>query len=139
MKRIHHVGVLVQSIAETLPLYTELLGFEADPPVELAEQQVRIAFLRAGDDRVELLEPMTPDCPLGQVLAKRGEGLLHLCLEVEDIEGMLRRLRTGGVRLVDDQPWASPIGRVAFLHPRSLHGVSIELVQPPETPAEFPA
>lgn len=130
MRRIHHVGVLVRSIAETLPLYTELLGLQADPPVDLPDQQVRIAFLRAGDDQIELLEPLTPDCPLGRVLAKRGEGLLHICFDVQDVEATLRRLEAAGVPLVDRHAWQSPIGLVAFLHPRALHGVSIELRQP---------
>ena len=138
MRRIHHLGVLVRSIAAVLPLYTELLGFEADAPFDLPEQHVRVVFLRAGGDRIELLEPLTADCPLALVLAKRGEGLLHVCLEVDDIDGTLRRLETGGVRLVDLHPWASPIGRVAFLHPKSFHGVSVELVQRPEDPAEGP-
>jgi methylmalonyl-CoA epimerase len=129
MKGIHHIGVLVRSIAEALPLYTDLLGLQADPPFDLPEQQVRAVFLRAGDDRIELLEPLTLDCPLGQVLAKRGEGLLHICLEVEDLEGSLRRLEDRGLRLADDHAWRSPIGLVAFLHPKSCHGVSFELRQ----------
>lgn len=133
IRRIDHVGVLVRSIAETLPLYTELLGFSADSPVELPEQQVRVAFLRAGDDQVELLEPMTPDCLLAKVLAKRGEGLLHICLEVDDIEGELRRLEGAGVALVDRHAWQSPHGLAAFIHPKAFHGVSIELRQPAES------
>lgn len=132
IRRIDHVGVLVRSIAETLPLYTELLGFSADSPVELPEQQVRVAFLRAGDDRIELLEPTAPDCTLAKVLARRGEGLLHICLEVDDIEGELRRLEGAGVALVDHHAWQSPHGLAAFIHPKAFHGVSIELRQPAE-------
>jgi methylmalonyl-CoA epimerase len=128
LKRIHHIGVLVRSIAETLPLY-ELLGFQAEPPVELPAQRVRAVFLCVGDNRLELLEPLTPDCPLAQVLAKRGEGLLHVCLEVDDLERHLRRLEGEGVKLVDAHGWESPIGLVAFLHPKWLHGVSVELRQ----------
>jgi len=129
IRRIDHVGVLVRSIAETLPLYTELLGLSAEAPVELPEQQVRVAFLRVGDDQIELLEPMTPDCRLAKVLTKRGEGLLHICLEVEDIEGALGRLAAAGLPLVDRQAWRSPHGLAAFIHPRAFHGVSIELRQ----------
>jgi methylmalonyl-CoA epimerase len=132
LKRIHHIGVLVRSIAETLPLY-KLLGFQVEPSFELPAQRVRAVFLRAGEDRLELLEPLTPDCPLAQVLAKRGEGLLHVCLEVDDLEGHLRRLEGEGVKLVDTHGWKSPIGLVAFLHPKWLHGVSVELRQA-ETP-----
>jgi methylmalonyl-CoA epimerase len=129
VRRIHHVGVLVRSIAESLPLYTDLLGLEADAPFELPEQQARGVMVRAGDDRIELLEPMTEDSPLGKVLARRGEGLLHICLEVDDLEGTLRRLETQGARLVDAHAWRSPIGLVAFVHPQALHGVSVELRQ----------
>ncbi len=129
IRRIDHVGVLVRSLEETLRLYTELLGLRADAPVKLPEQQVRVAFLHTGDGQIELLEPMTPDCLLARVLAKRGEGLLHICLEVDDIEGTLRRLEMAGVQLVDSHAWRSPHGLVAFIHPRSFHGVSIELRQ----------
>jgi methylmalonyl-CoA epimerase len=128
LKRVHHIGVLVRSIAETLPLY-ERLGFRAELPFELPDQRARAVFLCAGDDRLELLEPAAPDCPLAQVLAKRGEGLLHVCLEVDDLEGQLRRLEGEGVTLVDVHGWKSPIGLVAFLHPKWLHGVSVELRQ----------
>lgn len=136
IRRIDHVGVLVRSLKETLPLYTELLGLRAEAPVELPEQEVRVAFLHAGDGLIELLEPMTPDCVLARVLAKRGEGLLHICLEVEDIEDTLRRLEAAGVRLVDQHAWSSPHGMAAFLHPKSFRGVSIELRQPAREQAE---
>jgi methylmalonyl-CoA epimerase len=129
VRRIHHVGVLVRSIAESLPLYMDLLGFEADAPFELPEQQVRGVLVRAGDDQLELLEPMTADSPLGRVLARRGEGLLHICLEVDDVEGTLRRLEARGVKLVDAHAWRSPVGLVAFVHPKAFHGVSVELRQ----------
>jgi len=129
MQRIHHVGVLVRSIAESLPLYTDLLGLQADAPVEWPELQVRAVFVRAGDDQLELLEPTTPASPLGKVLARRGEGLLHICLEVDDVEGTLRRLEARGVKLVDAHGWRSAIGLVAFVHPTSFHGVSVELRQ----------
>ena len=142
MIRLDHVGILVRSIKETLPLYTELLGLTADPPVELPKQQIRVAFLHAGDGQLELLEPMTTDCPLAQVLAKRGEGLLHICLEVEDIDERLRKLEANGVRLVDQHAWLSPHGLTAFVHPKAFHGVSIELrqkVQPGDGGAGSPA
>ncbi|MBI2113493.1 MAG: VOC family protein [candidate division NC10 bacterium] len=129
IRRIDHVGVLVRSLEQTLPLYTELLGLTAETPVALPEQEVRVAFLHAGDGLIELLEPMTPDCVLAKVLAKRGEGLLHICLEVEDIEDTLGRLEAAGVALVDRHAWPSPHGLVAFIHPRAFHGVSIELRQ----------
>ncbi len=129
MKRVHHIGVLVRSIAETLPLYTDLLGWEVETSFDLPDQAARATMVRAGQDRLELLEPLTADCPLARVLEKRGEGLLHICVEVEDLEAELRRLESRGVRLVDEHGWTSPIGHVAFLHPKVLHGVSMELRQ----------
>ncbi|HSB72938.1 MAG TPA: VOC family protein [Candidatus Methylomirabilis sp.] len=130
MTRLDHVAILVQSIRDALPLYTDLLGLTADPPIELPEQQVRVAFLHAGEANLELLEPTAPDCVLARVLAKRGEGLLHICLQVDDIESSLRRLEAAGVQLVDRHAWSSPHGLAAFLHPKSFRGVSIELRQP---------
>jgi methylmalonyl-CoA epimerase len=129
MMRLDHIGILVRDIREALPLYTERLGLRAEPPVELPEQQVRVAFLHADEGRLELLQPTAPDSGLARVLEKRGEGLLHLCFEVDDIEAALRRLEAAGVPLVDRHAWPSPHGLAAFLHPRGFHGVSIELRQ----------
>jgi|GEM_PF-212116 shikimate dehydrogenase len=137
IRRIDHVGILVRSLAEAVPLYTERLGLEADPPVELTEQQVRVQFLHVGSDRIELLQPTSSASTLEQVLAKRGEGLLHICLEVDDLEATLRELEGTGVRRVDAHPGTSPHGLAAFLHPKSFRGVSIELRQAAaRTPAE---
>jgi methylmalonyl-CoA epimerase len=133
IQAIDHLGILVADLDEALALYVGILGLEADPPVELPEQGVRVAFVRTPRGQIELLQPLAPETPLGQVLAKRGEGLLHVCLEVDDIEAELRRLEGAGIRLVDRHAWMSPHGLAAFLHPKSLRGVSIELRQHGET------
>ncbi len=127
--RIDHIGILVRSLAEALPLYTEGLGLRAEAPVELPEQHVRVQFVQVGDDRIELLEPTSSDSRLAQVLAKRGEGLLHVCLEVDDIEAMLAALKARGVRLIDESPTTLPGRKMAFIHPRSTGGVLVELYE----------
>jgi len=145
IRRIDHIGILVRSLAEALPLYTDRLGFSAEPPVELPEHHMRVQFVGMGNDRIELLQPTSPDSALGRVLATRGEGLLHLCLEVDDIETTLRDLERAGVRLVDDHARMTPHGLAAFLHPESVGGISIELRQARDSqnttgiPSEAPA
>jgi len=129
MARIDHIAILVRSIPEALPLYTELLGLDAGPPMDLPEQKVRVAFVKTEGSRIELLEPMSEDSTLARVLKERGEGLLHICLEVDDIEGMLRHVEGSGVPLVDRHAWRSPHGLAAFVHPRGFRGVSLELRQ----------
>ena len=131
IRRIDHVGILVRSLAEAVPLYTERLGLEADPPVELTEQQVRVQFLHVGSDRIELLQPTSSASTLEQVLAKRGEGLLHICLEVDDLEATLRELEGTGVRRVDAHPGTSPHGLAAFLIPRASGGSPSSCGKPP--------
>lgn len=108
---------------------TEALGFDAEAPVPLPDHGVRVQFFLAGGDKIELLEPTAPDGPLARFLERRGEGLHHVCLEVDDIEKALAQLAEAGVRLVDRHAWLSPHGYAAYLHPQAWHGVSIELRQ----------
>ena len=97
---------------------------------EHADQGVRIAFLPVGDTEIELLEPTSPDSPVARFLARRGEGLHHICLEVNDLEAALKRLKAQGIRLIDETPRDGGLGkRIAFVHPRGLHGVLLELSQ----------
>ncbi|MFH5822420.1 VOC family protein [Georgenia sp. AZ-5] len=125
---IDHVGVVVADLVGTTRFYVEELGMVPDgEPVELADRGVRVQFLRAGADRLELLQPTTADGPLARFLARRGEGLHHVCLEVEDIHGAVERLHAREVRMADDAPWRSPHGWAAFLHPAAAHGCAIEL------------
>ena len=129
----HHVGVAVKSLREALEEYRRL-GFEPDVTEEVPSQGVRVAFLRAGTVRVELLESLRPDGVIARFIERRGEGLHHLAFAVEDIRKEMARLRRAGFELVDAEPRQGSQGRlVAFVHPRSLHGVLLELVEEPRT------
>ncbi|HET7034716.1 MAG TPA: methylmalonyl-CoA epimerase [Thermomicrobiaceae bacterium] len=130
MKRLDHVGIAVADIPEAAAFLTDILGLESDgPAVALPEQGVSVRFLRAGDDRLELLAPTDEEGALARFLAKHGEGLHHLCFEVDDIEAELDRLDAAGVRLVDRHAWRSPHGYAAYIHPKAWRGVAIELRQ----------
>ena len=127
LRKIDHIGIVVSDIDDARRRYLAL-GFEvAEEPVDLPDRGIRVQFLAAGPDRVELIQPISEDCPLHAVIEKRGEGILHLCLEVDDIQGELDRLDDLGFRLVDRKAWISPHGWAAFVHPKSVRGVSIEL------------
>ena len=129
LKKIDHIGIVVRSIEEALKVYRDALGLPLAHVQEVPEQKVKIAFLPIGDCEIELVEPTAADSGVARFLEKRGEGLHHICFEVEDIEAALRDLAAKGVRLIDRQPRQGAIGRVAFLHPKSAHGVLIELVE----------
>lgn len=124
--RIAHIGIAVESIEAILPFYRELLGM---PEVPLGDSDgARIAGLAAGDSLVELLQPDQSDSPIGKFLAKRGQGIHHICFAVDDLDGTLARCRDAGVRLIDQVPRLGAEGkRIAFLHPSSTAGVLIEL------------
>ena len=129
LKKIDHIAIVVRSIEEALKVYRDALGLPLAHVQEVPEQKVKIAFLPVGDCEIELVEPTTADSGVARFLEKRGEGLHHICFEVEDIEAALRDLAARGLRLIDRQPRQGAIGRVAFLHPKSAHGVLIELIE----------
>ena len=129
IKRVEHIGIAVESIAEALRFYTAGLGIAPAEITELPAEGVRVAFLPAGETHLELLEPLTPDSTTRKFLDKRGEGIHHICLEVDDIQAALDRLAAEGYQLIDRQPRQGAHGRVAFVHPKSAHGVLIELME----------
>jgi len=129
IKKINHIGIVVHSIEEALQVYEGALGIELTDIEKVPEQAVRVAFLPVGESEIELLEPLTANSGVARFLEKRGEGVHHICLEVEDIEAALQDLAAKGVRLIDEQPRQGAHGRVAFLHPKSTHGVLIELIE----------
>lgn len=129
--KLHHVGIAVRDLEEALATYGAL-GLEAGGQEEVPGQSVRLAFLPVGEARLEFLQPLREDSAVGKFLESRGEGIHHVCLEVDDIEAALARAREAGIRPVDEKPREGAHGaRVAFLHPRSLHGVLLELWQAP--------
>jgi methylmalonyl-CoA epimerase len=134
--RIDHIAVVVKKLEAALTVYRNILGLPLAHVETFPEQNVKIGFLPVGDPEIgkgavciELLEPTDPDSGIGRYLAKRGEGLHHLCLEVDDIEVALADLKAKGVQLIDETPKRGAHGRIAFIHPKSVHGVLIELME----------
>jgi methylmalonyl-CoA epimerase len=131
----HHVGIAVRRLEPAIERYT-LLGLTLDYVDTVPGAGVRVAFLHAGGIHVELVEPLDPDGTVARFLENRGEGLHHLALSTGDIVGELARLEREGFELVDKAPRPGTRGRkVAFVHPKSAHGVLIELVQEPDQPS----
>ena len=127
---IDHIGVAVSDLGEALAFYRDALGLEIEQPEEVASQRVRAHFIPAGDAAIELLEATSDDSPIAKYVAKRGPGIHHLTLRVDDIAAALARLKARGVRLIDDAPRPGAHGSlVAFIHPSSAHGVLVELKQ----------
>ena len=129
IKKVDHSAIAVRNIEEALQTYEGALGLELTDVKEVPEQAVRVAFLPVGESEIELVEPLTSDSGAAKFLEKRGEGLHHVCFEIDDIEAALRDLAARGIRLIDEQPRQGAHGRVAFLHPQSAHGVLIELIE----------
>lgn len=128
--KIHHVGIAVRSLEEGAIRFGSLLGLERGPSYELPEFGVKALFLPVGEGNLELLEPLGTDSTVGSFLEKRGEGLHHVCFEVEDIEKALADFAAQGAKLIDEKPRRGAGGHlVAFVHPKSTHGVLVELKQ----------
>jgi len=132
-KRIDHIGIVVRSIDESLKTYVDQLGFELLERVTIAEQKVEAAFLDAHNGTIELIAPTDfgseEESGTARYLRNRGEGVHHVCHEVDDIEATLAELRLRGVRLIDETPRRGVHGQVAFIHPKATHGMMIELLQ----------
>jgi methylmalonyl-CoA/ethylmalonyl-CoA epimerase len=126
MTRLDHIGIAVRSLASA-KIYEDL-GLTIDHVEVVETQRVKTAFLSVGDSNLELLEPTSPDSPIARFIEKRGEGIHHICLRVDDLEAHLERLKAAGYRLINDAPVPGAHGcRVAFLHPSAGNGVLIEL------------
>ena len=127
---IQHLGVAVESIDDALAFWRDALGLELKGVEVVEDQGVRVAMLPIGESRIELLEATGDETPVGKFLAKRGPGIHHLCVEVNDINAKLDELRAHGARLIDERPRIGAGGAlVAFVHPSSTGGVLIELTQ----------
>jgi len=127
---LDHIGIAVANLDEALRFYRDALGLEIDAPEDVASQRVRAHFIPAGEAALELLEATAPDSPIAKYVEKRGPGLHHITLRVENIAAALAQLKARGVRLIDDAPRPGAHGSlVAFIHPSSAHGVLVELTQ----------
>jgi methylmalonyl-CoA epimerase len=133
--RIHHVAVVVESIESSLGLYRDLLGLPLETIMDIEADRVRIAFLGVGESKVELVQPTDDTTGVARFLASKGEGFHHVCFEVANLTEELTRLGIEGVELIDSAPRRGAEGPVAFLHPRSCHGVLVELIEAPGGPA----
>jgi methylmalonyl-CoA/ethylmalonyl-CoA epimerase len=130
LQRINHIGIAVQSLETTLPFYRDVLRMPFAGIEEVAEQKVRVAMLGVGESKIELLEPTSDDSPIARFLEKNGEGIHHIAYEVDDIEQAIATLSGEGARMIDQVPRNGAHGsRIAFVHPKSSHGVLTELCQ----------
>ena len=132
IKRVHHIGIAVKDLKESVAVFEKLLGIKAE--VKGAPcQKVTEAIFKIGDGvEIDLLEPMGPDSAVAKFLEKRGEGLHHVALEVDDINNELKAMEEKGVQLIDEEVREGVAGQIGFLHPKSAHGVLLELIQPRE-------
>ncbi|MFL6213996.1 MAG: methylmalonyl-CoA epimerase [Blastocatellia bacterium] len=132
--KLDHLGIAVRSIADSLSFYRDALGLELKSTEEVADQGVTVAMLPVGESRIELLEPISEETTVARFIAKRGEGLHHICYEVADLQAKLEELSARGVRVLDGYPRRGAEGHmVAFLHPASANGVLVELVEKAST------
>ena len=128
--KINHVGIATRGIDEALSFWSDALGLENVHTEIVEDQKVRVAMLPLGESRIELLEPTSEDSPISKFLDKRGGGIHHIAVEVDDIEASLAKLKEKGMRLIDEKPRIGAEGcLVAFVHPSSANGVLLELVQ----------
>jgi len=133
--KIHHVALIVASIEDALGLWRDLLGLELETIMDIAPDKVRIAFLGVGESKIELVQPTDESTGVARFLASKGEGFHHVCFEVANLSETLLRLEIDGLELIDSAPRRGAEGPVAFIHPRSCHGVLVELIEAPGGPS----
>ena len=132
LDRIYHLGYAVEDLAAAARFYEEYFGASPGEPEVVNDQGIIATMFRVGDASIELLQPTRPDSPVGRFLARRGEGFHHVAFEVEDLGGMLEKLKRNGVELIDEEPKRGAGGtKVAFVHPKGAFGVLTELVELP--------
>jgi methylmalonyl-CoA/ethylmalonyl-CoA epimerase len=130
VKSVDHIGIAVADLEEALKLYTETFGLELQGTEVVEEQKVKVAFLPIGDTEIELLESTDPEGPIAKFIEKRGQGIQHIALRVDDIDAALDKMRAEGIRLIDEKPrYGAGGARIAFLHPKATGGVLIELCE----------
>ena len=135
IRKIHHVAVVVRSMEESLGLYQQHLGLHLEKVMPIASDHVRIGFLNVGEVKIELVQPDDDTTGAAKFLAAKGEGFHHVCFEVPDIQAALDRLAADGLQLIDKAARKGAEGPVAFVHPKSCHGVLVELVEAAGGPA----
>jgi methylmalonyl-CoA epimerase len=126
-KKLNHIGIGVKNVEQAAKLWTEVFGVKAKPP--MIEGEMKVVMIPLGDILVELIAPVGDQGVIARFLEKRGEGIHHLCFEVEDIYSAMKELAAKGMELVDKEPREGAEGKIAFLHPKSTYGVLTEIVQ----------
>lgn len=130
IKKVDHIGIAVQSLEKALPFYTEVLKLPLIAIEEVESEKLRVAFLSAGETKIELLEPASPESTVAKFIEKRGEGIHHVALGVESIEERMKEMKRNGIRMISDEPKIGAGGaHVAFMHPKSASGVLYELCE----------
>ena len=126
--KLDHIGIAVKNMDEALAFYRDTLGLSSVGEEVIDEQKVKVAFLPLGDTELELLESTSPDGPVAKFIEKRGEGIQHIALRVENIEEALKELKEKGFRLIDQQPrYGAGNAKIAFLHPKATGGILLEI------------
>jgi methylmalonyl-CoA/ethylmalonyl-CoA epimerase len=133
--KVHHVALIVRSLVEAERFWRDALGLPLETVMDIPQDRVRIAFLTVGESKVELVEPTDETTGVARFLASKGEGFHHVCFEVPNLAETLLRLEIDGLELIDRAPRRGAEGPVAFIHPRSCHGVLVELIEAPSGPA----
>ena len=133
LKKIYHLGYAVEDISVAARFYEEHFGVTLGEPEKVEEQGIIATMFDVGESKIELVQPTSPDSPVGKFLSKRGEGFHHVAFQVDDLDETLKELKENGVELIDEEPRIGAGGmRMAFVHPRSAHGVLTELVELPK-------
>ena len=128
--KLDHIGIAVKSLADAVKVYENTIGLKVSGYETVEDQGVNLAMIPLGDSRIELLEPLHVESPIGKFMAKRGEGIHHIAVSVDNIEEALERFKAAGARLIDTVPRrGAHNSKIAFIHPSSTHGVLLELVE----------
>ncbi|MEI7731994.1 MAG: methylmalonyl-CoA epimerase [Verrucomicrobiota bacterium] len=131
LKKIDHIGIAVKSLDEMIPFYEKTLGLKCEHREEVVSQKVRTAFFCVGEVHIELLEPTDPESPIAKFIEKNGEGIHHIAFGTDHIEAQLKQAADAGCRLIHEKPFEGAGNKlVAFLHPKSTHGVLTEFCMP---------
>jgi methylmalonyl-CoA/ethylmalonyl-CoA epimerase len=130
IKKVDHIGIAVSSLKEAIPFYTDLLQLELIGMEEVESQKIRVAFIKAGETKLELLEPTSEESVIAKFIVKHGQGIHHIALGVNSIEERIHELKTNGIRMIDEQPRIGAGGAsIAFIHPKSTGSVLLELCE----------
>lgn len=130
IKKINHIAFVVEDIESALKFWRDIIGIPVDYTTQIPEEQSLVSFLSVGDSDVELVQPTSENSGIAKFLAKRGPGMHHICLEVDDIKTLIEKLKNNGIQMINESPVERKDGRLyAFIHPKSANGVLVELYQ----------